>query len=206
MSRYFAAASMIIAIASILWLALAGISPIAATSSIVFTHSKIIIQPAIQPEIIENKPASSPADNGEAAGNDDGNDKKEDNASPPPRQAMELSVNMRPLSSLYREGFYSQRPFKGVDGILFQSDLLTTLQVRRINLYALVDVAGIDEKGVITSLVPNIVPAELARNIELPGYLRALLYLPGGFLEKYGITPGDRVIHPIFSHPPEIIQ
>src|SRR3546814_14529348 len=87
---------------------------------------------------------------------------------------------------------------------LFRSMLFVYSQPRRVSMWMKntlipLDMLFIAPDGRIESIVKRAVPHSLA-TISSRGKVRAVLELNGGTVDRLGIRPGDRVVHPIFEN------
>lgn len=63
------------------------------------------------------------------------------------------------------------------------------------------DMLFISAEGVIVNIAERTVPGSLTQ-IDSSGPVRAVLELNGGVCARLGISPGDKIIHPIFKAAP----
>lgn len=71
-------------------------------------------------------------------------------------------------------------------------------------IYKQTDVLFIRDDGIIIQVVPEVMLAYLAEDITADYPIRALLFLEAGFAQRWGITPGSRIEHGMFTPRPTI--
>lgn len=83
-------------------------------------------------------------------------------------------------------------------GMLFDFDQDQEIRMWMKNTLIPLDMIFIQSDGRIRKIEQNTEPGSL-RPISSDGPARAVLEVRAGTTRKYGIAPGDRVIHPLFS-------
>ncbi len=109
---------------------------------------------------------------------------------------VEMAVNpaQRSQGLMFRESLDEDR------GMLFDFGQPQQATMWMRNTYVPLDMLFIDEHGRITQIAADTQPLSDAV-IASREPVRAVLELRGGVSAKLGITPGDRVIHPLFAPP-----
>lgn len=72
------------------------------------------------------------------------------------------------------------------------------------NIQKPLDILFVRDDGVVAQIIPEVVPAYLAEEIEVTFPLRALLYIEAGLAQALGIQPGYRIEHGMFRAKPLI--
>lgn len=83
-------------------------------------------------------------------------------------------------------------------GMLFDFSPEQEVSMWMKNTYISLDMIFIGADGRITRIAENTEPLS-TRIISSHGLARAVLEVPAGTAQKYGIRPGDRVAHPLFG-------
>lgn len=83
-------------------------------------------------------------------------------------------------------------------GMLFDFKAMQPISMWMKNTYIPLDMAFIDDEGVIVRIAENTTPRSL-EEITSGEPVIAVLEVNGGIFDRLGIEPGDRVRHPIFE-------
>lgn len=124
----------------------------------------------------------------------------------PPRTEQRFQVEVRGEDALYLEYIHTLNELTDDSGVMIGFAMPSIVSVPTMKVYQPVDILFIDEDGVITQILPNIVPAEITRDIAAAKPVSAFLYLKAGVAEKRGIKPRDEVRHSLFNSKPIIIK
>jgi uncharacterized protein len=84
-------------------------------------------------------------------------------------------------------------------GMLFDFETPRMVSMWMRNTYIPLDMIFIDSDGRIVNIAENRTPLSLA-TIPSAAPVRGVLEVGAGVAEKYGIRPGDRVVHSIFGN------
>lgn len=123
-----------------------------------------------------------------------------------PRTEQRFQVEVRGEDALNLEYIHTLNELTDDSGVMIGFAMPSIVSVPTMKVYQPVDVLFIDEDGVIEQILPNIVPAEITRDIAAPKPVSAFLYLKAGVAEKRGIKPRDEVRHSLFNSKPIIIK
>lgn len=85
-------------------------------------------------------------------------------------------------------------------GMLFDFQEARPISMWMKNTLIPLDMAFIDEDGVIINIAENTTPLSL-ENIPSGGPILGVLEVNGGTFKALGVTVGDRVLHPMFDKP-----
>lgn len=161
-----------------------------ANAQVIFQREKLIISPPPVTKIIA--------------------DETSEKAETPPPQAERLPqtfmVEVRSEDALNLEYIHTLNGLKDDSGVMIAFSVPSIVNVPTMKVYEAVDVLFIDENGVILQILPDIVPAEITRDIAASKPVSAFLYIKAGEAEKRGIRPRDVATHSLFSANPVILR
>ncbi|MCW5703503.1 MAG: DUF192 domain-containing protein [Xanthobacteraceae bacterium] len=109
-----------------------------------------------------------------------------------------FSVEMATTEEEKQKGLMYRRELADGKGMLFDFSPEQQISMWMKNTYISLDMIFIRADGRILRIAENTEP-ESTRVISSGGLARAVLEVPAGTAQKYGIAPGDRVSHPLFS-------
>lgn len=109
-----------------------------------------------------------------------------------------FSVEMATTDEEKQTGLMYRRELADGKGMLFDFSPEQQISMWMKNTYISLDMIFIRADGRILRIAENTEP-ESTRVISSGGLARAVLEVPAGTAQKYGIAPGDRVSHPLFS-------
>lgn len=222
MHRIFATHSIVI-----YWLGmLLTIAPLAAQAQVVENGSSIIFAQAslrILPTAVDAAPAASASVAPESAASPTKDETtrpgarapelnakpslaKPALAAPSARQPVQLSIEIRPLSALDNPDVLLLSPPAHNRALLIALDAPRPVTLERANIFTPLDVAFIDENGVIVQIAPEITLAELPAPVQSPKMIRALLLLGKKQAKTLDIRPGDTAQHGLFTPVTAIVQ
>lgn len=125
---------------------------------------------------------------------------------PPPREPIEFTVDMKPMSYFDQEDVISQTVIGDREGLLIAIDPPAVATISTTRLLSSADVVFIDEDGYITRIAPRLNISELQEPVSSGRAVRAILYLKSGGVEQDRIVPGDRFENELFKTHPVIVQ
>jgi uncharacterized membrane protein (UPF0127 family) len=126
---------------------------------------------------------------------------------PQERSGIVFDVEVRDAAS-----FYNQKDWFNLSGPTDDSGVLlafaapTLAPIIRSRQYAPLDILMVDNEGKIVQIVPNIMLADLQREILPKNPILAFLFLKGETCQRLSIAPGDRVVYDIFTTPPTVLS
>ncbi|MGE0287721.1 MAG: DUF192 domain-containing protein [Bradyrhizobium sp.] len=109
-----------------------------------------------------------------------------------------FSVEMATTEEEKQKGLMYRRELADGKGMLFDFSPEQQISMWMKNTYISLDMIFIRADGRILRIAENTEP-ESTRVISSGGLARAVLEVPAGTAQKYGIAPGDRVSHPLFG-------
>jgi len=111
---------------------------------------------------------------------------------------LSFTVELADSPQSRASGLMHRRQLAADSGMLF--DFLKTAPVSMWMKNTLIplDMLFISDDGVIVNIAERTVPGSLTQ-IDSSGPVRAVLELNGGTSARLGISPGDKIIHPIFK-------
>lgn len=134
-------------------------------------------------------------------------DTSQDPAQPSPiRLSHDFMVEVRSEEALGLEHIHTLNALGEKDGVMIVFAAPSMVAVPPMRVYKAVDVLFISEEGEIAQILPNIVPAEINRDIQSPNPVSAFLYLRAGEVAARDIRPRDIVTHNAFNNRPVILQ
>lgn len=126
---------------------------------------------------------------------------------PQEQSGITFDVEVRDAAS-----FYNQKDWFNLSGPTDDSGVLlafsapTLAPVIRSKQYAPLDILMVDNEGKIIQIVPNIMLADLQREILPKNPVLAFLFLKGETCQRLSIAPGDVVVYDIFTRPPTVLS
>ena len=109
-----------------------------------------------------------------------------------------FSVEMATTEDEKSKGLMYRRELADGKGMLFDFSPEQQISMWMKNTYISLDMIFIRADGRILRIAENTEP-ESTKIISSGGLARGVLEVPAGTAQKYGIAPGDRVSHPLFS-------
>jgi uncharacterized membrane protein (UPF0127 family) len=119
---------------------------------------------------------------------------------------LPINVEVRDASTLYSQsGWYNLSGPSEQDGVLLVFSSPTLAPIINSAQYAPLDVLMIDDKGIITGILPRLMMSEITEEIYPKKPILAFLFLKGGSCEAFSISPGDEIDYKIFKKPPTML-
>ncbi len=115
-------------------------------------------------------------------------------------------VEIRSEEALNLEYIHTLNDLTDDTGVMIAFNAPSIVSVPTMNVYQAVDILFIDEDGIILQILPNIVPAQINRDITASEPVSAFLYLKAGEVKKRDIRPKDVVTHGLFNAKPVILK
>lgn len=109
-----------------------------------------------------------------------------------------FSVELAKTEEEKATGLMYRKQLADGKGMLFDFSPEQEVSMWMKNTYISLDMIFIGADGRITRIAENTEPMS-TRIISSNGLARAVLEVPAGTAQKYGIRPGDRVAHPLFG-------
>lgn len=109
-----------------------------------------------------------------------------------------FSVEMATTEKEKETGLMYRKELADGKGMLFDFSPEQEVAMWMKNTYISLDMIFIRADGRILRIAENTEPMS-TRIIPSNGLAKAVLEVPAGTAQKYGIRPGDRVAHPLFS-------
>lgn len=109
-----------------------------------------------------------------------------------------FSVELAKTEEEKATGLMYRKQLADGKGMLFDFSPEQEVSMWMKNTYISLDMIFIGADGRITRIAENTEPMS-TRIIPSNGLARAVLEVPAGTAQKYGIRPGDRVAHPLFG-------
>jgi uncharacterized protein len=109
-----------------------------------------------------------------------------------------FSVEMATTEDEKQKGLMYRKELADGKGMLFDFSPEQPISMWMKNTYISLDMIFIRADGRILRIAENTEPESTAI-ISSGGLARGVLEVPAGTAKKYGISPGDRVSHPLFS-------
>jgi uncharacterized protein len=109
-----------------------------------------------------------------------------------------FSVEMATTSEEKEKGLMYRKELADGKGMLFDFSPEQPISMWMKNTYISLDMIFIRADGRILRIAENTEPESTAI-ISSGGLARGVLEVPAGTAKKYGISPGDRVSHPLFN-------
>jgi uncharacterized membrane protein (UPF0127 family) len=109
-----------------------------------------------------------------------------------------FSVEMATTDEEKQTGLMYRKELADGKGMLFDFNPEQEVSMWMKNTYISLDMIFIRADGRILRIAENTEPLS-TRIISSRGPARAVLEVPAGTAQKYGIQPGDRVAHPLFG-------
>ncbi|OAF05685.1 hypothetical protein AYJ54_01935 [Bradyrhizobium centrolobii] len=109
-----------------------------------------------------------------------------------------FSVEMATTEEEKQTGLMYRKELADGKGMLFDFNPEQEVSMWMKNTYISLDMIFIRADGRILRIAENTEPLS-TRIISSQGLARAVLEVPAGTAQKYGIRPGDRVAHPLFG-------
>ena len=114
------------------------------------------------------------------------------------RGSYDFTVEMASTPAQREQGLQGRRALTPGTGMLFDFKSPRPVYMWMKNTFIPLDMLFIDAEGRVANIAERTVPMSLA-TIGSDGPVRAVLELDGGTVQRLGIKPGDRVLHPIFG-------
>ena len=108
-----------------------------------------------------------------------------------------FSVEMAVTDEQRAKGLMYRRELADGRGMLFDFTPEQTISMWMKNTYISLDMIFIGADGRVTRVAENTEP-ESTRIVSSGGPAKAVLEVIAGTARKYGIAPGDQVVHPLF--------
>lgn len=161
-----------------------------ANAQVIFQREKLVISPPPITRIISDETSETPpAQKPEVE-----------------RMPQTFMVEVRSEEALNLEYIHTLNGLGDNSGVMIAFSVPSIVSVPTMKVYEAVDVLFIDENGVIVQILPDIVPAEITRDIAANKPVSAFLYIKAGESKKRGIRPRDIATHSVFSANPVILQ
>ncbi len=125
---------------------------------------------------------------------------------PPPREPIEFTVDMKPMSYFDQEDVISQTVIGEREGLLIVVEPPALASISASRLLSSSDVVFVNEDGYITRIAPRLNISELQEPVSSGAAVRAIIYLRPGAVEHERIVPGDRFESELFKTHPVIVQ
>ncbi len=179
--------------------------------AVVFTRATIYIES-------EREKASEGVDEDSKKASDEEVDQDDKNLNengdaPAPEEKPEMqkirykfSVEIRPLATTRLDWFQALGSLKPGKGILLTLPPTTSPPIDWSKLVKPTDLIYIRANGVIDTILPDVTGVEITDDPVPQEPIRALLYLKSGTVDAYDLKPGNRVISPLFSPSPRVLQ
>ena len=117
-----------------------------------------------------------------------------------------LDVEIREAATFYsQKGWFNLSSPSEAGGVLLAFSSPTMAPIIASSQYTPLDILMIDDKGVIISILPNLMLSELSEDMYPPRPILAFLFLKGGACEKLSIRPGDIIDYKLFKKPPTML-
>lgn len=123
-----------------------------------------------------------------------------------PRGTQSFNVEVRGEEALQLEYIHTLNNLGDDDGVMISFSVPSLVAIPTMKVYKAVDVLFISDDGIVLQILPDIIPAEINRDIEASDPVRAFLYLRAGEAKRRDIRPRDVVSHTAFNTKPLIIQ
>ncbi len=114
------------------------------------------------------------------------------------RGSYDFSVEIASTPAQREQGLQGRRALAPGTGMLFDFKSPRPVYMWMKNTFIPLDMLFIDAEGRVANIAERTVPMSLA-TIGSDGPVRAVLELDGGTVQRLGIKPGDRVLHPMFG-------
>lgn len=157
-----------------------------AFAQVIFQRERLEIAP---PPVTEVKEAPAPEDK-----------------PTPLRATHSFNVEVRGEEALQLEYIHTLNNLGQDDGVMISFSVPSLVAIPTMKVYQAVDVLFISDDGIVLQILPDIIPAEINRDIEAKEPVRAFLYLRAGEAKRRDIRPRDVVSHAAFNAKPLIIQ
>lgn len=136
----------------------------------------------------------------------EGEEEKKQATPESPRPTQEFLVEVRSEDALNLEYIHTLNDLTDNSGVMIGFTVPSIVSVPTMKVYSAVDVLFIDADGGIVQILPNIVPAEINRDIAAATPISAFLYLKAGEAKRRDIRPKDVVTHNLFNAKPVILK
>ena len=113
-----------------------------------------------------------------------------------------LEVQVRREQLPLNNGIYTKYHLDTTHGVMTYFVEAEPRTLSAENLYEPIDILFIRDDGIIAQIMPNIMLAYLSDDVQVDFPVRAYLYLQAGVAESYGLKPGDRIEHGMFTPSP----
>jgi uncharacterized membrane protein (UPF0127 family) len=118
---------------------------------------------------------------------------------------LPINVEIRDAATLYSQSGWYNLSGPEQDGVLLVFSSPTLAPIIHSSQYAPLDVLMIDDKGIITGILPRLMMSEITEEIYPQKPILAFLFLKGGSCEALAISPGDEIDYKIFKKPPTML-
>lgn len=135
-----------------------------------------------------------------------GDTKKEATPAAPTPVVHKLQVEVRPKQVPLNQGMYTNYLLDSGHGVMTYYAAPTERVLSAEHIYSKMDILLIRDDGVIEQIVPKVVLAYLTEEITIDFAVRAMLFLQAGLAEAWGLQPGDRIEHGMFTPRTVVIQ
>ena len=130
-------------------------------------------------------------------------DEAEPEAKPAPAAPLaKLEVQVRREQLPLNNGIYTKYHLDASHGVLTYFVQAEPRTLSAENLYEPIDILFIRDDGIIAQIMPNIMLAYLSDDVQVDFPVRAYLYVQAGVADSYGLKPGDRIEHGMFTPSP----
>lgn len=171
--------------------------PVAAGEApVVFSKTVIIIAPKTPTLVLKEEP------NPTSAGNID----QKIAALPPSAPTRKLEVSVRPHQVPLDQGLFTTYPLDQDHGVLTYFPTTEGNALTAEYIQEPLDVLFVRDDGVIAQIIPNIILTSMTDDLTADFPVRALLFIQAGLSEHWGIAPGDRIQHGMFTPKPTILK
>lgn len=118
-----------------------------------------------------------------------------------------FDVEVRDASVMYNQsGWYNLSSMSDQSGVMLMFDHPGIAPVSASAQYVPLDVLMVDEEGIISQIVPNLMMSQMTADILPTAPVKAFLILKGGTCSAMRIQPGDRVLYKQFKQPPTVLS
>lgn len=163
---------------------------------IVFSKTVISIVPGTTIPKAVLKDATQPTEEMTVEGEQESDAPQEEKAT----LEMQVRGQQIPLNS----GMYTKYKLNASRGVLTYYPTAEPRSLLAENIYEPVDILFVRDDGVIAQIIPEVVLAYLQEEVRVGFPLRATIYITAGLSKAFGIQPGDRVVHGMFTPKPFI--
>ncbi len=118
---------------------------------------------------------------------------------------VEFTIEIADTAAARQTGLMHRHSMPATHGMLFDFEATQPVSMWMKNTFIPLDMLFVAADGTIINIIKRAVPLTLTpRQSAAP--VRAVLELNGGTADRLGIRPGDRLLHPLFTAPPQVGQ